>query len=186
MKKVFLLGAAALFLLVSCAGKGEAGKTNEDNTAAFNSETADTALGITDMTSDNPTDSISGPTTESEPEPVDDSFAKSIPNPKKIFWDENCGKYLKSLGFSGSSRTVMGEYEEMTTGNYSLENGNKSCTVKFECGSNYAEMRVTINGDKAALDAFYKKAKKMAGSGYEWYTEVKKSGNTVKIEGAGA
>lgn len=185
MKKVFLFGASALLMLASCAGKSESEKASEDNMASYdqtdyNDEAVDV---VADTAADVAAEVAPAEAVAPESQPEEDSFAKSIPNPKKIYWDENCGKYLKSLGFSGSTRE---DSDGDTKGSYTLVKGNKSCKVTFECGSNEAEVKVTIDGDKAALDSFYKKAKKIAGSGYEWYTDVKKSGNTVKIEGGGA
>ena len=156
------------------------GSTPSAQTDSY-SATADSVENMVEAISDSIPEEVV-PVSQAE----DDTFAKSIPNPQKIYWEEGCGKYLKSLGFSGSTRTVREDYDEWTKGSYSLVDGNKSCKVSFKCGSNSAEVKVTIDGDKAALDSFYKKAKKMAGSGYEWYIDVKKSGNTVKIEGGGA
>lgn len=186
MKKVFLFGASALLMLASCAGKSDSEKANEDDMTSYDQTDYNDAA--VEIAADTAAEAVAvDPTPDQaaavESQPEEDSFAQSIPNPKKIYWEENCGKYLKSLGFFGSTRN---DSDGDTKGSYSLVKGNKSCKVTFECGSNEAEVKVTIDGDKAALDSFYKKAKKMAGSGFEWYIDVKKSGNTVKIEGGGA
>lgn len=183
MKKL-LFGTAVLMLMASCGSKNESKLSETDSaTAVEDTATVEATVDTTTVVEVGQDSPVAVAPAEEVPE--DDSFAKSIPNPKKIYWDENCGKYLKSLGFEGSTRTISkndGEY----AGNYTLTQGDKKCTVSFETESNGAEVKVTIDGDEAALNDFYKKAKKMAGNGYEWFIDVKKNGNTVKIEGGGA
>ena len=188
MKKLLLFAVAA-FLLTSCGGS----KTDKPVDLSEDSP-ATVTTGDSNETPEIPAaesavaDTTAKPTPvveEKKAKPVEDSFTKKLPNPNKIFWNEECGKYLKSLGFTGSTQySDYGDYNH--SGSYTLSMGNKKCTVRFECGSNLAYVKVTIMGDNEALNSFYKKAKRLESSGFESGTDVTKSGNTVTIDGFGA
>ena len=188
MKKLLLFAVAA-FLLASCGGS----KTDKPVDLSEDSP-ATVTTGDSNETPETPAaesavaDTTAKPTPvveEKKAKPVEDSFAKKIPNPDKIFWEENCGKYLKSLGFTGSLQPSDDDNYDHA-GSYTLSMGNKKCTVQFECGFNIAYVKVTIIGDNEALNSFYKKAKGLEFEDVESFTRVTKSGNTVTISGGQA
>lgn len=193
MKKLLLFAFAA-FLLASCGGS----KTDKAIILSEESAATETTVDSNETPEKPVAESAVADTTakpapvieaveEEKAKPAEDSFAKKIPNPEKIFWKGNCGKYLKSLGFIGSTKpNYSDDYEDEYSGSYTLSMGNKKCTVRFECDMHFANVKVTIIGDNEALNSFYKKAKKLESSGFESGTNVTKSGNTVTIDGFGA
>ena len=177
MKKI-LFGAAALFLMASCGGKGE-DKTSSDSSAVI-----DTAVQANSDTQNgkgavqNSEDNLSTTNDENESKAI----LAALPDPKKLIKAGDPTKYLKSLGFKGSKKEKTNEFGEITlVGTYSFNAGKKSISVRWEnlMGSN--EWDVTIKNDDKALEEFYSNAKKQQGKGEYWEKKVKKSGNTVKI-----
>lgn len=114
-----------------------------------------------------------------------DDFFNSLPDPKKIVWDMKAGKYLKSLGFEGSTKIINADEEE-SEGTYTLTKGDRSCKVHFTTEFHEGVTKVTITGDDEALSKFYKKASKMKATYEEGGTTVEKKGNTVIIDSFGA
>lgn len=113
----------------------------------------------------------------------DTSFEKALPDPNEIFWNSDCGKYLKKLGFKGSSHpNDWGEFG-CKTGTYTLRMGDKKCKVFFDDRAESAIIKITITGDEKALDGYYKRAKKLAYKGRGGEIFVKKKGNTVIVAG---
>lgn len=197
MKK-FLFSIAALALMASCSNNaGTDSSNNEDNNGATDSATqtvaADNAAeaAVDAQAQQEEAAKLAAEETakaEAEAKAAEAAeFSKVIPDPKKVYWEDKAGSYLKNLGYTGSQKKTTAEWgDDMLKGKYSISKGDKSCTVTYETFSNGSTVKVTIKGDDEALKSFYSKAKKLAGSGYEWYCEVKKSGNTVTIEGGGA
>ena len=117
---------------------------------------------------------------------TDDAFSRAIPDIKKIYnleRDVNAGKYLKSLGYTGSKKEVPTIDGPKMVQDYSFSAGDKTINVHLEqlMGSQYLD--VNINGDDKALEEFYKKAKKLQGRGDYWYCNVTKKGNKISVSG---
>lgn len=117
------------------------------------------------------------------------AFLAKLPAPRQLLslGHVDVRNYLKSLGFSGSMKTVYDLGEEGGKGTFSLDAGDgRRCTVIYD-SSVYPEtiISVTVVGDKEALDAYFNKAKKLRASYYEGATEVTRGGNTVKIRSFG-
>ena len=181
MKKL-LFGVTALLLMTSCSGNGTTEKASDDSARIADSiaqvENAKAAAEQARLDSIRQ-DSIRQ---DSIKKAEADAFYNKLPDPKKIVWDVNAGKYLKKLGFSGSSH---GD-EENAEGTYILTDGDKTCKVHFTTESNIGDTEITITGDEDALNKFYKRASKMEASYEEGGTTVEKKGNTVYISSFGA
>lgn len=181
MKK-FLLGAAALFLLVNCAGKGASEKDQEesdriaDSIAQVEAERAAAEQARQDSIRQ---DSIQKA----------EEFAAVVKALEKL--PENRDRipsYLKSLGFEGSKKTstktddYLGSQIEIEVEKYyyTLTMGDKRIIYSFEIEETLAygnsTEKITIEGDEEALDNFYRFAKRK-----NVQAEVTKKGNTVII-----
>ena len=62
----------------------------------------------------------------------------------------------------------------------------KNVKCFFDDRAESAIVKITITGDEKALDAYYKRAKKLAYRGPEGEIYVTKKGNTVIVEGGSA
>lgn len=179
MKKI-LFGAVAVLLVVSCSGNGNSERSREDSASMADSiaqvEDAKAAAEQARL------DSIHQDSLRADSIANAEAFYKKLPDPKKIVWDANAGKYLKKLGFSGSSH---GD-EENAEGTFILTEGNKTCKVHFTTEFNVGDTEVTITGDEDALNKFYERASKMKATYEEGGTTVEKKGNTVYISSFGA
>ena len=185
MKK--LLGATALFLMVSCGGKD-----NQNNITADSATTLDLAENTTSQQTDSlATGSISTPQEPQEEIKAENrenskKFYAAIPNYKKFFSEAGLGdldRYLKSLGYKGSTRTVSTIDGPELRGNFKFEDGEKSISIKYSQLMGGMNSQITITGDEKALSDFYKKAKKLQGKDVWWVCKVSKKGNTVIIDG---
>ena len=168
MKKGLFFGIAALALMVGACGGKEGEKATEDSSKADSvgtEQVADPAAAQAEAAAAAEAEAELKAKEESE------AFAKVVPNPKRLSWggyaDGSSAKYLKSLGYKSAGHDK-----------WKISVGNKSITVAAKAtdpekddapGMRY---RVTITGDKDALNDYYKKAKKA-------YMDVSKSGNTV-------
>ena len=186
MKKL-LLGATALFLMVSCGGKD-----NQNNITSDSATTLDLAENTTSQQTDSlATDSISTPQEPQEEIKAENrenskKFYAAIPNYKKFFSETGLGdldRYLKSLGYKGSTRTVSTFDGPELRGNFKFEDGEKSISIQYRELMGGMDSKITIVGDEQTLSDFYKKAKKLKGEDDWWQCDVYKKGNTVFIEG---
>lgn len=179
MKKL-LFGAAAVLLMASCSGNGSAEKT--EKTGEDSARISDSIAQVEAAQAASEKAHQDSLRADSIQKAEADAFYNKLPDPKKIVWDVNAGKYLKKLGFSGSSR---GD-EESAEGTYTLTDGDKTCKVHYTTEFNIGDTEVTITGDEEALNKFYKRASKMKASYEEGGTTVEKKGNTVYISSFGA
>ena len=179
MKKI-LFGVAAVLLMASCSGKGDSEKASEDSARMADSIAQVEAVKA--ATEQARLDSIRQDSIRADSIANAESFYKKLPDPKKIVWDVNAGKYLKKLGFSGTSH---GD-DVNTEGTFILTEGDKTCKVHYTTESNEGDTEVTITGDEDALNKFYKRASKMKATYEEGGKTVEKKGNTVYISSFGA
>lgn len=182
MKKI-LFGIAALSLLAGCAGKNNSEKENEKSFSTYDSVSSvrDTLVNGPELK----TNMDQGEVEKETPTSEDKAFEAAIPNPKKLYAGEkliNVGKYLKSLGYKGKSRTIKTMDGDKFVDEYSFTSGNKSISVYYMKLMGTEAFDVTINGDEKALEDFYKKAKKLQSRGDYWYVNIKKKGNTVSMD----
>lgn len=183
MKKLVLLTVSAIVMsmaVTGCSG-GNAQKERDDSIRRADSLAAVEASIQEDLKAAEQArlDSIRQ---DSIAKAENDKFLNALPDPKKIVWDAKAGKYLKSLGFEGSSKGN----EDYAEGTYTLTMGDKTCKVHYTSEFNVGDTEVTITGDDDALDKFYKKASKMKASYEEGGTTVEKKGNTIYISSFGA
>lgn len=185
MKKILLILAIFSFALHSCNSDGKKEFSSQDSVLINNdSVVSDADKQLPNKESENMhQDSIKKITAEKS---EDSSFEKSLPEPKKIFWNSNCGKYLKKLGFKGSSHPNDWSEFGCKSGTYTLEMGNKKCKVFFDDRAESAIVKITITGDDKALEAYYKRAKKLAYKGSDGEIIVEKKGKTVIVSGGSA
>lgn len=162
-KKTFTICVVAAMIMTACSDKKASGSDAD--------KAADSTASAKDSTE------LAQPAQEAEPivEEVEEvAFIDQIPSPKALV--SNLKAALKEKGFTGSSTEAKGKY--------SLESGDKSCTVSWEEdaseGWNYF-IRVTINGDAEALKQFYNRAKKLERTEIEGGTSVTLRGNMVEI-----
>lgn len=183
-----LLGIiVGLFLLASCSG-GNSSKINTGDSVTTLGLTEDTISqqeGATKI--DNVSFSQDTPVVK-ETENKEDSkkFYAAIPNYKKFFSDQGYGdldRYLKSLGYKGSTKRVSTIDGPELKGNFKFEDGEKSISIKYSQLMGGMNSQITITGDEKALSDFYKKAKKLQGNEDWWECKVSKKGNTVIIDG---
>lgn len=190
MKKL-LFGVMALILLASCSGNGGTDKSREDSILRADSirqadsiAAAEVALKAQQAMQDSiRQDSVRN----------DEAFANALKALEHLPSSGNLDKYLKGLGFTGSSKSsVRSEYDDaegfdrevdVQKFNYTLTLGNKSIKYQRDIQSTMSwdtdEEKVTIEGDEDALNNFYNNARKRG-------DEVTKKGNTVTIFSAGA
>lgn len=183
-KLLFIIGIFS-FVLISCNNEGKTESSSQDSALVKNDSSTSEAVNenaVKEVNKIRPDSLKQASTVKVE----DTSFEKALPDPKKIFWNSNCGKYLKKLGFTGSSRPNEWSEFGCKTGTYTLEMGNKKCKVFFDDAAESAIVKITITGDEKALDAYYKRAKKLAYKGSEGEIYVEKKGNTVIIGGGSA
>ena len=197
MKKILFM-AVALVAMTACTSTG---KTDSSNTEATDSIASDSILEADAFNQAKDAarlDSIRQDSIKQDSIRQDsiakvdaNKFAKSIPDPKKLTDIGKIDKYLNSLGFTGTTAKLAGQkdFSEGSTGTYTLKDGDKTCTVTWDEGE-YADsgcygyaIKVTITGDDAALDTFYKNARKIKSSGQDESVSAEKSGNAVVIEG---
>ena len=188
MKKVFL-GAAALFLLTACSGNSASEKAIEDSSPTSDSidqveaivdSTIQAAIDIQDEKKDN-SQKIEEDLKQRNEENDSKKILAALPDPKRLLREVNPTKYLRSLGFKGSTKTVPTIDGDKNVGKYSFEAGNKSITVRWENLMGCDGWDVTIKNDNKALENYYSKAKKQQARGEYWEIGVRKKGNTVKM-----
>ena len=110
-----------------------------------------------------------------------EEFNKSLPNVDKIYSDDNPirEKYLKSLGYIKSIKNNNVVFKK--------EVGHRSCILEFSRGidsdgRDEANIWITINGDKEALENLYRKTKPLENqSGGDLSVGVSKTKNTILI-----
>ena len=189
MKK-FLFGIAALLLMASCSGNKESSENvNEDSTSISDSIVLEEAPIDTVKQESNGVQNEKKDTLQNSEDDLksineekdSNEILAALPDPKRLLNEGNPTKYLKSLGFKGSYKTVQTMDGDKYVGNYTFEAGNKSITVRWENLMGSDGWDVTINNDTKALDNYYSKAKKQQGRGEYWEIGVKKKGNTVKM-----
>lgn len=182
MKKI-LFGIAALSLLASCSGKSDSGNANDGSASTYDSVST-----VTDTITPQPAAEANveqGAVEKGTSASEDKAFEAAIPNPKKLYAGEksiNVGKYLKSLGYTGKTKTVKTIDGDKIVDDYSFTSGNKSIKERYEVLLGTEKFNVTIDGDEKALAEFYKNAKKLQSKGDYWYVNIKKKGNTVSMD----
>lgn len=185
MRKLLLCIAVISFALYSCNNDSKTPRNSQDSAVVKNDSVLSDSLKekANKGAEEERQDSINHATAAKM---EDDSFEKKLPDPKKIFFNSDCGKYLKKLGFTGSSHpNEWGEFG-CKTGTYKLNAGAKKCKVFFDDRAESAIVKITITGDEKALDAYYKRAKKLAYKGPDGEIYVTKKGNTVIVAGGSA
>lgn len=187
MKRI-LLGFSAMLIMASCSSNGGENSNNTDSVATIDTITSqDANIQQEEVKSVQPKEGDNVKTKEADLKPekestVSKSLTAVLPDPKKLIKTNNPTKYLKSLGFKGSTKEVPTEYDgDKLVGKYSYSDGGKSINVRWENLMGSSEWDVTIQNDDQALEEFYSNAKKQQAKGSYWEVKVKKSGNTVKI-----
>lgn len=187
MKNLLFIIAVFSIALYSCRNDGGTENSIQDST---NSKVDSSTPGVVNDYVNQEAEEVSQDSIkQSATAKVEDdaSFEKALPEPEKIFWNSDCGKYLKKLGFTGSSHPndYWAEFG-CKTGTYTLVMGSKKCKVFFDDRAESAIAKITITGDEKALDECYKKAKKLAYKGPDGEIHVEKKGKTVIISGGSA
>lgn len=180
-KSLFLIGV--LFLLGSCSNKtpeSQSDSMNIADTAAV--ANTDSIAGFADTAM--PEEPTTKEETQKEVATDDGKFEKSLPDMKKLInkAEDKAAGYLKSLGFKGSMKDKGVEEDWQSNGTFTLQSGDKKCTIKIHQTGYEAQMTVTVTGDDAALTKLYNEAK--AVKSYSGGTPVKttKSGNSIHID----
>lgn len=179
MKKFTLFFAAFTLMggaMISCANSGNADKEQKDSTTQ-----TDSVAEVVNEAQDAEQARLDSIRQDSIANAQAEEFYKALPDPTKIVWQLEAGQYLSSLGFKGSTKGQEDERE----GNYTLTMGDKTCKVHFSLDSNEGEAEITIDGDEAALDKYYKRALKMRATYEEGGTDVTKKGNKIIIHSYG-
>lgn len=180
--KQFLFIGLAICLMASCSKTSSGAGNNVETSASQDSVAmAEATQTVEELVSEQP---------EQE-----DNFANMIPEPSKLLslGTDELASLLKKLGYEGSTKKLQNQngFSEGTSANFNYLSGNKKCEIKMEegtmedSGCYNCEIKVKIEGDDQALETFYKKAKGLKQSGIDSYTDVNKTGNTVKISSSG-
>lgn len=185
MRKLLFIIAVFSFALHSCKTDGKSEGDTQDTIMVKNDSVSPEAVHETVIKEEEKMreDSLKKATAAKL---EDTAFEKALPDPNKIFWNSDCGKYLKRLGFKGSSHPNVWSEFGCKTGTYTLNMGEKKCKVFFDDHAESAIVEITITGDDKALARYYKKAKKLAYKGSDGEIYVEKKGNKVIIEGGSA
>lgn len=177
MKKL-LFGAVALFLMISCTGKGSSEKAKEDSARIADSIANVEAAKVAEQAR---LDSVRRDSMNNIQE-----FARVVKALENLPTDHNrLEGFLKRLGFKGSKKTSTKEenyFDNMLKVQvekyyYTFTKGNKCITYSsvYETSpvfDNYHQ-KITIEGDENALDRFYRVIQEKG------YSEVYREGNTV-------
>ena len=183
MKKTFIF--ASLFMMLLCVATSCASKENTEKLREDSIRQADSIAAVEAALQAQEQARLDSIRQDSIAKAEVENFFKALPDPNKIVWEMNAGKYLKSLGFEGSTK-IINKDEEESEGTYTLTMGDRVCKVHFTTTFNEGDTEVKITGDEDALTKFYQKAAKMKATYEEGGTTVEKKGNTVIISSFGA
>lgn len=177
MKKL-LLGAVALIVLASCAGKDASEKARENSDGFADSlAQAEASRAASEQAL---RDSLQ---TESIKKAEAEFFYNSLPSIKKLAVDDHkkIAKYLHSLGFKGSFKEEGMEEDWRANGTFTLEEGQRKCIVKAHVDGYYQNYDITITGDDEAKEKYYQETKKITRTNNVVEIKTKLKDNTIVV-----
>lgn len=177
--KNLLLVIVILLLTASCVEKGTSDKAKEDSARIADSiaQVEDAKIAAEQARLDSiRKDSINNAEA--------DLFYNSLPNIKKLAIGDHTKitKYLHSLGFKGSYKELGKEEDWRAIGTFTMEEGQRKCTINAFVSGYDESYDITITGDDEIKDKYYKETKKIKHTIYDCTIKPKLKGNTIAID----